>query len=275
MSSTISAHYICRYDKSHPLAFYTELAERVQREVFPEFCINPSFLATRYHNLVAASSGNAFVTGTIDYDSTIGDQFGRNIVADKKSDIRRRDYKHMENLYHRDRERYDAAKAFAQKYISFGYVENNWHSDVFTKPHSDAVFLVAIDLAKKLRRHFQLPIHTIAFSDDGLEYSCYSILEAYYIISQGSDDVDFMDDSFDDSETKTDPSYIRRQQRVHVAYRSQEKVRSSLQHVISSFDLPSELEDCRLAFYQSYDRDGRKVEQLTKDVLQRRLLQGY
>ncbi len=235
MSSAISAHYICRYDQSHPLAFYKELAERVQRDVFPEFCINPSFLAKQYHNLVAGSLTDAFVTGNIDYHTEIGDRFGVNLVAGKKSEIKRNNYERCPNLYHRDRKRYDAAKIFAQKYISFGHVGNYWHSDISTRPHSDAVFLVAVDLAKHLHAAFQLPIHTICFTTLGLEYSAYSPPETHHKIRTSSNVVD--------KEVWKD--LVLPWQRVPIVYPNHSSVLRDLEGVITSFDLPEELGEIR------------------------------
>lgn len=231
MSSSFSAHYLCAYDKDHPLVFYKELAERIQRDVFPNFCINPAFLAKRYHNLVAGSLTHAFVTGSVDYNETIGDQFGRNMVADEKSDIKLKNYGRFHDLYQRDRERYDVAKIFAQKYISFAYVENHWHSNLYTRPHSDAVFLVALDLAKKLHTEFHVPIHTICFATMGLEDSAYPLHETYYGIREEGDFVD-RDDW---------PECVLPWQRVHIVYPHKETVLRHLDGIVSTFDIPEEL----------------------------------
>ncbi len=244
MSSLFSAHYICAYDMDHPLAFYKELAERVQRDVFPNFCISPSFVSKKYRNLVTgADLTQCFVTGSIDYQEIIGDKFGRNRVAAQNSAIQRKNYPECPQLYYRDRERYDVAKAFAKHYISFARVENNWHSDFFTRPHSDAVFLVAIDLAKKLHTEFQLPIHTICFTTMGLEYSTYSLLEAYYSIRESKHII----------EREVWQNHVLPWQRVHIVYPHKETVLRNLDGIISTPDLPCELVTIR-SVQQKYGR---------------------
>ena len=236
MSSEVQAHYICRHNSQYPISFYTELAERLQREVFPSFSINPSFVSERYRNLVAGlDSSQCFVTGSIDYHGTIGDRFGKNMVAVKKLDIQRKSYRESIGLYHRDRERYESAKVFAQKYISFAYVGNSWHSDLDTRPHSDAAFLVAVDVAKQLRSLFQLPIHTICFTTMGLDYSAYSFLEAYHRIRRSQSIV----------ERDVWKEHVLPWQRVTTVYQEERSVLRDLESVMTSFDLPEELADIR------------------------------